>query len=255
MIKIYLKLINTKIIVFFVNLLIFRRTDKIIDDGSRKRILILAPHPDDEIIGIGGIVLQVLQNKGAVYIVYLTDGEESGAWNDKERIKKERINISEEVVNMLNIPVENIYRLRLKDGKVPHRGDSDFFEVVKILTDIVEKVQPDTVFATHYLDYWPFDHVACSEMAIEIQKRLTTKTDFWFYWVWTWYHLKPWHLKSLLKRKLIKVDISNEHSQKMKLMNHYLQPKSPEGKPWSGSLPKSMFYPFTKPYEIIEKYE
>ena len=52
-----------------------------------KSILVLAPHPDDEIIGVGGLVLQTLKNKGQVYITYLTDGENSGAFLNKNEIK------------------------------------------------------------------------------------------------------------------------------------------------------------------------
>ncbi|MFA5337521.1 MAG: PIG-L family deacetylase, partial [Candidatus Omnitrophota bacterium] len=39
------------------------------------RVLILAPHPDDEIIATGGIIQKALENNSKLKIVYLTCGE------------------------------------------------------------------------------------------------------------------------------------------------------------------------------------
>ena len=43
-----------------------------------ERLLVLAPHPDDEVIGCGGIVAQHLREHRAVRIVIATDGAEGG---------------------------------------------------------------------------------------------------------------------------------------------------------------------------------
>jgi LmbE family N-acetylglucosaminyl deacetylase len=39
------------------------------------RLLVVAPHPDDETIGAGGLIQSVREAGGAVRVVYLTDGE------------------------------------------------------------------------------------------------------------------------------------------------------------------------------------
>jgi LmbE family N-acetylglucosaminyl deacetylase len=39
------------------------------------RLLILAPHPDDEVIGAGGLIQRVVANQGAVHVVLLTSGD------------------------------------------------------------------------------------------------------------------------------------------------------------------------------------
>jgi len=43
--------------------------------SSDTRLLIIAPHPDDEILGAGGLIQQVRSADGIVHVVYLTDGE------------------------------------------------------------------------------------------------------------------------------------------------------------------------------------
>lgn len=44
-----------------------------------QRILVLAPHPDDEVIGCGGTILKHKQNGDCVWIIYVTDGRGSRA--------------------------------------------------------------------------------------------------------------------------------------------------------------------------------
>src|SRR5687768_15150977 len=43
-----------------------------------ERLLVLAPHPDDEVIGCGGLIAQHLREHRSVRIVIATDGGEGG---------------------------------------------------------------------------------------------------------------------------------------------------------------------------------
>ena len=212
-------------------------------------ILVLSPHPDDEIIGLGGLILQILKSGGQVHIVYLTDGESSCSYPDKERIKEERYLLTKKILSELIIPQEQTYRLHLEDEGVPRQGHKHFFEVSEKLTEIIEKVNPDAVFATHFLDRHS-DHVACFELAKEALLKANHKSTLWFYWVWTWFRLYPWDLFKTIKSR--KINIKLQYKRKKELMDIYLTPESPAGVPWSGNLPEMMHYPF--PYEIIEKH-
>lgn len=53
---------------------------------SGDRLLILAPHPDDEVLGCGGLLAQALADQVTVWVVYLTDGRLGG---DPERRRAE----------------------------------------------------------------------------------------------------------------------------------------------------------------------
>src|SRR5262245_17016997 len=54
-------------------LYVVRITTVAIESGTR--LLVIAPHPDDEVIAAGGLIQRVRAIHGAVRVVYLTDGE------------------------------------------------------------------------------------------------------------------------------------------------------------------------------------
>ena len=43
--------------------------------SSLDKILVIAPHPDDEALGAGGVIQQALDRGASLKIVYLTSGE------------------------------------------------------------------------------------------------------------------------------------------------------------------------------------
>jgi len=47
----------------------------VLDVPEATRLLVIAPHPDDEVLGAGGLMQRVKADGGAVRVVYLTDGE------------------------------------------------------------------------------------------------------------------------------------------------------------------------------------
>ena len=220
-----------------------------------RSLVCLVPHPDDEIIGIGGFLLKSIRQGCKVYLIYLTDGEGSRVWPDQNEIRSQRVALSEYVCEKLALKKPNIYRLHLVDGMLPCPDQAGFVEVVQHIKQLIETIKPDAVFSTHLIDYWPYDHVACAYIAREVIKQLDKNTQLWYYWVWAWYYLKPWQLLNLKYKRMHLVNINTQFEQKKELMNIYLNSLTSEGKPWSGVLPKSMLYPFTKPFEILERYE
>jgi LmbE family N-acetylglucosaminyl deacetylase len=247
-----LKYFLKNILVWFLyfNISLFSRRK---ENLSYSRILILAPHPDDEIFGLGGFILSQLERRSKINIIYLTDGEGSGVWNDKEEIRKQRIALSEEVCASLNINNADIYRLHLPDGCVQHRGQPGFDEAVKLVKGTINSVRPDVLFATHTLDYWPYDHVACAQIAGEAVNLSEHKPQLWYYWVWAWYNLKPWQLLKLRFNQFNRIDISGQIKKKRALMDIYLNSLTPDGKSWSGILPKPLLKAFNFPVEVVEK--
>jgi LmbE family N-acetylglucosaminyl deacetylase len=217
------------------------------------KILIIAPHPDDEIIGLGGLILESLKQKKEVYFLFLTDGEASGAHSSEVEIKNARKSLTNQICAKLGIPKINVCRFSLVDGRVPHMKDKGFVEICHNLVTLINEIQPQVIFATHPMDYWPYDHVACAAITKEAVKQSKLKVDLYFYWVWAWYHLKPWQILKLDFKNYYKIDITQNLTQKKALIDAYIEPLTPEGKPWSGVLPASLLKGNTQKHEVIEK--
>jgi LmbE family N-acetylglucosaminyl deacetylase len=217
-----------------------------------KSAVIMAPHPDDELLGCGGIIQQLIQMGTIVNIIFLTDGEKSLEDIDEESIKAYRIKLSVEACNLLNIPQENIYRLHLSDSKVPGRINKGFKEAVESLLNIIKTIQPDVIFTTHYLDTWPNDHVAAYEIAKDAINKFKQKISLRLYWVWLWYCIPTSNLLKMESFKnSYKIDIKDQLPLKKQLIRLYLKTLAPNGKPWSGVLPKGLIQQFYKTYEVI----
>ena len=43
------------------------------------RVVILAPHPDDDVIAAGGLIQRVTAARGDVHVVFITDGENTAS--------------------------------------------------------------------------------------------------------------------------------------------------------------------------------
>lgn len=218
-------------------------------------ILVIAPHPDDEIFGAGGIIIAALEQKQTVHILYLTDGEGNGVDPDPDRIHTERMKMSETVRVALGLPSEHLHRFHLSDGSVPRMGEGAFDQVAERLAILIDNMAPETVLATHALDYWPYDHVACAELAKAAVKRSQCKPTLYGYWVWAWYNLRPWQLFTCRRSDLQVADITPWFKAKQQLVDIYLNSTNEQGKPWSGVLPAALRRAFRFRVEVLEKIE
>lgn len=113
------------------------------------RILVVAAHLDDEILGCGGTILKHIENGDDVFVCIVTKGYEPN-WG-KEDMKRE-IKEAEEVDKIMGIK-KRIYCSfpAVKLNTIAHG------EINKKITDIVEKVNPKIIY-THFEDDINKDH-------------------------------------------------------------------------------------------------
>jgi len=216
-------------------------------------LLVLAPHPDDEILGAGGCILAALAQRQRVHIVYLTDGEAACPDYKAEQVISERAKLTHSILKQLDLAEQHCYRLHLPDGSVPHYGQPGFVETVNQLGQLIDRFQPDYVLATSHMDYWPFDHVACAELAEAAIASAGHKPVLYEYWVWAWYQLRPWQLWYKWPPGLFAVNIRPWATRKQVLVKTYLDATSSLGKPWSGVLPGVLRRAFAFNIEVLEK--
>lgn len=109
--------------------------DKFPEIKKEDRILVLAPHIDDEAIGAGGLILESINNKARVKIVYLTNGDNNltGAIKEEKTLKltpeefvklgQERMNEGKKATAILGLKDEDLIFLGYPDrGLKPMLG-------------------------------------------------------------------------------------------------------------------------------------
>ena len=76
------------------------------------KIVVFAPHPDDEIFGCGGSILKWMDEGHDVHIVYVTDNRALVSWGLKENEL-----IEEEAKDYLNLSDDEIAEIALKEAE------------------------------------------------------------------------------------------------------------------------------------------
>ena len=139
-----------------------------------KKVLILAPHPDDEALGCGGAIA-LYSSKGAeVHLIVVSSGENIlMKFAGDIDIAKARERETLEASKVLGI--KNVYFLRFPDGQLLLHND----KIRENLQTLISDIQPDIIFAPSPLDYHD-DHRTLSQIAIKfIEKGCSFKVAFY----------------------------------------------------------------------------
>jgi LmbE family N-acetylglucosaminyl deacetylase len=116
-----------------------------------ERLLVLAPHPDDEVIGCGGLVAQHLREGRAVRVVIATDGAEAGDADVREEESRRG------VARLGNADVEF---LRLPDRSLGA-------QVAPLLREHLLAFRPDLILVPALGEIHP-DHIALARALVEL---------------------------------------------------------------------------------------
>ena len=123
-------------------------------DLNNKKILIVAAHPDDEVLGCGGTITKCVQLGSDVHVVFFTDGQSS---RQDDSIKINELIASRKESAKLASKILGIKSLQF--GSFPDNSmDSvPLISLAKYLEPLVEKIQPEIIF-THYWGDLNIDH-------------------------------------------------------------------------------------------------
>jgi len=120
---------------------------------TMERALIVAAHPDDEILGCGGVIAKLAAEKKSVYVVWLTGGilsrhnqKHSSAAAELALIRANALT----AMSLLGVGESNLNFLGYEDQKL---DTVPFLDLVKSLKQIIQEVKPNCVFTHHSGDY------------------------------------------------------------------------------------------------------
>ena len=108
-----------------------------------KKILVIAAHPDDEVLGCGGTIAKHISKKDKVYVIFMANGVDSRNSPSKKDLK-DRILSSKLAKNILGIT--SSYHLNFPDNKM---DSIPILNVIQKLEEIIKKINPEIVYTHH----------------------------------------------------------------------------------------------------------
>ncbi len=166
--------------------------------GAAGRLVVIAPHPDDEVLACGGLLAMHAQRGGEVAVIGVTDGEAShpaSSATAARRLGVTRRLERERGLAWLGVDAADVTRLGLPDGQVSTH-------LPALRSALEDALRPgDRVVSTWPLDGHP-DHDATGA---EAEQACRAKGCTWLgapVWMWHWSRPDdvriPWHtLRSL----------------------------------------------------------
>lgn len=188
------------------------------------KIVVFAPHPDDEIFGCGGSILKWMEEGHDVYIIYVTDNRVLVTWglsHDELILEeaKEFINLSEneiakialkeaeQVSRDFGFKKENVYYFKFYDQGAMNNINDGVALAKEIIKDADRIVIPSD-------NNNHIDHQATHTIAKKAAKELYLKDiEFYVY--------AAYNILKVPKEKQIKIKIEQYREQLYELMKGY----------------------------------
>ena len=177
------------------------------------RVVVFAPHPDDETLGCGGTIAKKLAEGYEVIIVVMTDGRflllKSSGIDDEpspEQVKEIRRGEVLRATKILGVPEENVIFLDFVDGTLDEHEEAAEEKVAEIL----EKYAPSEVYFPFERDAHP-DHQATNRIVRRAFKKLAMKPMMYRYTIMhkaARFGPLTEFLASIFRRDRIYVDVS-----------------------------------------------
>lgn len=157
-------------------------------------VLVIAPHPDDESLGCGGLVARLTggESPAPVTVVIVTDGARA---NRRAMVQAQEAGVdlpavrrteALEACSRLGVEPGSVRFLDLPDGGVGAARE----RAVALVADLLEELQPAVVVHPHEADAHP-DHAAVGWATFEAARRRGRPVSLYGYQVWLW-HCWPW---------------------------------------------------------------
>ena len=157
------------------------------------RLVVVAPHPDDEVLACGGLMAGHAIRGGDTLVVAVTDGEASHAGSTghcASQLADTRRGESAEGMRRLGAVASNVVRLRLPDSGVGAHAE----DLTRVLTRLL--LPSDVVVSTWRLDGHP-DHEATGDAAANACASARCRLLEAPVWMWHWAApgdaRVPWH--------------------------------------------------------------
>ncbi|TFF18368.1 PIG-L family deacetylase [Jiella endophytica] len=117
-------------------------------DIDARRILVIAPHPDDESLGCGGLMVMLAAGGRQIHTLFVTDGgashPASKSW-PRQRLASQRESEAAEALARLGLGNQPRSFLRLRDADMPQPGSAEWTAARDRVEQLLAGFRPDLV--------------------------------------------------------------------------------------------------------------
>lgn len=213
-----------------------------------RRAVIIAPHPDDEVLGCGGLLTLLAQLGRDIKLISVTDGcashPGSGQW-PAERLSIVRPQESAEALRRLHVPLHSLEWLRgqFDDTAVAEQEDA-------LHTLLAEHLRPDDVVFTTWTEDGHGDHEAVGRASVRAAQAVGATLHEVPIWAWHWASPEDERLPWARARKVLldpQTVIRKRYA--IQAFSSQLESDSVAGLP--PVLPLSALERLTQPFELV----
>jgi LmbE family N-acetylglucosaminyl deacetylase len=198
--------------------------------------VVVAPHPDDETLGLGGFIAAQTARGVDVTIAAVTDGQ--NAYPDTARLGEIRRNEQTRALARLGVPEGKIVRFGLADSDVQsHEGE--------LLHRLMRLVSSDTLLVAPWRGDFHSDHLACGRAAERVAR--ITGAALISYFFWTWHMVRP-ELLIGLQLRAFHLPPKCVEAKAEALQEHRSQLVRADGNP---ILHEKLLGPAKRPFEVF----
>lgn len=167
-----------------------------------KRVLVIFPHPDDEVLTVGGLIGALRAQGAAVKVVFLTRGER-GTPDGKLDLELKQIRVLEAQTVAKTLGITDLVLEDFGDGVLEQKTCELALYVQTLLTEY----EPDLVVTYDQSGlYGHPDHIAVSEVVSEVIRTHKQPLELWY----------PSYPKSVLEMIALPEHMANDAAFKAK---------------------------------------
>lgn len=214
--------------------------------GEGQRAVIVAPHPDDEILACGGLMLRLLEERCEMVLVAVTDGAGSHPGSriwPPERLARERPRESREALQRLGAGAVSVHRLGLSDTRVAQQAS-------RLQAWLERFLKADDVVVTTWRGDGHPDHEACGHICAQAAQAAgcgLLETPVWtWHWSWPGDTRVPWQ-----RARRIELTASQLAAKRAAIEAHVSQLGDDDSTGQGPVLPATALARLLRPFEVV----
>tara|TARA_B100001057_G_C22606385_1_gene854838 strand:+ start:263 stop:931 length:669 start_codon:yes stop_codon:yes gene_type:complete len=177
-----------------------------------ENILVIAAHPDDEVLGCGGALINHKKKKDNITVIILSDGESSRNQKNLQLKINNRKNNAIKVSKIIGY--KNLFTYNYPDNQM---DNVTFLDIVQTLEEKINYIKPNKIY-THYPYDLNIDHQITSK-AVTTATRPLSKHNVQEILFFEIPSSTEWAYKAFKPNLFINIEKNIE--KKMKLLNIY----------------------------------